>query len=43
MKNEKLIWNSTKSLYNWTKNENYCGWDIYDALNSELVKKMCMG
>lgn len=43
MKNEELIWNSTKSLYNWVKNENYCGWDIYDALNSELVKKMCMG
>ena len=37
-----FVWESEKSLYDWTKNENYCGWDIYDALNSELVQKICM-
>lgn len=41
--NNELIWNSTLSLYNWSKKENYYGWDIYDALNSDLVKKICIG
>lgn len=37
-----FVQESEKGLYNWTKSENYCGWDIYDALNSELVQKICM-
>lgn len=34
---------SLDSLYNWVHKENYCGWDIYDALNSSFVKKACLG
>lgn len=33
--------NSTRSLYNWVKSEEYYGWDPYDALNSKLVSKFC--
>jgi uncharacterized protein YyaL (SSP411 family) len=36
-----LVDSSIKSLYNWVKTKDYCGWDPYDALNSELVSKLC--
>ncbi|AKB75113.1 hypothetical protein MSLAZ_1852 [Methanosarcina lacustris Z-7289] len=36
-----LVDNSIKSLYNWVKSEKYYGWDPYDALNSNLVSKLC--
>lgn len=36
-----LVDNSIRSLYIWVKSEEYYGWDPYDALNSELVNKLC--
>lgn len=43
MNSNELIWSSIGSLYNWVQNENYCGWDPYDVLNSKLIEKLCMG
>jgi hypothetical protein len=37
------IQESLDALYNWVVGEEYCGWDIYDALNSNFVKKACLG
>lgn len=42
MNSDIVTWDSAQSLYNWSKNEKYCGWDIYDALNSNRTKKLCM-
>jgi hypothetical protein len=42
--NAKAIpWESIDSLYSWVKKERYYGWDPYDALNSTLVQKLCVG
>lgn len=43
MTSEKIIWESIESLYQWVKDQNYCGWDPYDALNSKLITKLCLG
>jgi len=43
MSSNELIWNSIESLYNWVKNENFYGWDPYDALNSRVIENICMG
>lgn len=43
MSSSELTWNSIESLYNWVKNENFYGWDPYDALNSRLIEKVCIG
>lgn len=40
---EKIIWDSIESLHQWVKDQNYCGWDPYDALNSKLITKLCLG
>ncbi|NPE27569.1 hypothetical protein HNV12_06215 [Methanococcoides sp. SA1] len=39
---ESLV-SSYNSLYKWVKDENYLGWDIYDSLYSNRVKKMTFG
>ena len=43
MTSEKIIWESIESLYQWVKHQNYYGWDPYDALNSKLITKLCLG
>ncbi|MFW5879259.1 MAG: hypothetical protein ACOCUV_00385 [bacterium] len=32
--------NSINQLYNWVLKNEYCGWDIYDGLNSSLTQKI---
>jgi hypothetical protein len=36
------VLDSIESLSKWVNDENYYGWDPYDALNSKLVQKLCM-
>ena len=43
MNSHASIEKSQNSLFQWVVNENYRGWDIYDALNSSFVKKACLG
>ncbi|KKH29915.1 prenyltransferase/squalene oxidase repeat-containing protein [Methanosarcina mazei] len=43
MTSEKVIWDSIESLHQWVKDQDYYGWDPYDALNSKLILKLCMG
>lgn len=38
-----VLWESIKSVYSWVKKERYYGWDPYDALNSRIVQRLCMG
>ncbi|BAF58566.1 hypothetical protein PTH_0385 [Pelotomaculum thermopropionicum SI] len=38
-----VVKDSIDRLFRWVKNENYLGWDPYDALNSNLVKKITRG
>jgi uncharacterized protein YyaL (SSP411 family) len=38
-----ILWESIDSLYSWVKKEGYYGWDPYDALNSRIVQRLCMG
>lgn len=42
MTSEKILWESTESLYRWVKDQGYYGWDPYDALNSKLITKLCL-
>lgn len=41
MKSEKMVRESIESLYQWVKNQDYYGWDPYDALNSKFISKLC--
>ncbi len=43
MTSEKVIWDSIESLHQWVKDQDYYGWDPYDALNSRLILKLCIG
>jgi hypothetical protein len=36
-----LVNNSIDSLYKWVHEQQYIGWDPYDALNSKLVERIC--
>ena len=38
---DALVDDSIRSLHSWVKNEGYYGWDPYDALNSEIVSRLC--
>lgn len=42
MSSNQKIWNSVESLHGWAKKENHTGWDPYDVLNSDIIKKLCM-
>jgi len=37
------LWNSNNLLIEWVKKNDYVGWDTYDALNSDVIKKICAG
>lgn len=42
MMQKKMILESIESLYQWVKDQDYYGWDPYDALNSVLIPKLCL-
>lgn len=40
MAQEELVHESIDKLYQWVQEERYYGWDIYDALNSDLIRSL---